>query len=187
MKRRNAMELIVIGAGPVAGLAQQHDHGAQGATTAPATTAKRFFDARQMALVEELAEMIVPKDEHSGGAKEANVAAFIDEVIGQGDAAAQQAWKAGLAAVDAEARRQFGKGFVEASFAEKDRIVVAMAEGEEAPKTDMHRFFVRVKAQTLSGYYTSPVGLLKDLEYKGIVPIAAYPACEHPDHVKGVK
>ena len=57
-----------------------------------------------------------------------------------------------------------------------------MAEGEESPQTELHRFFIRLKTQTQSGYYTSPIGLLKDLQYKGVVPLAAYPPCDHPDH-----
>ena len=45
-----------------------------GAIAAPAT----FFTRQELALVDELTEMIIPADEHSPGARAAKVAAYID-------------------------------------------------------------------------------------------------------------
>jgi hypothetical protein len=96
----------------------------------------------------------------------------------------QKSWTSGLAAVDAEAQKTQGKKFIECTASERDAILASMAEGEAAPKTEMHRFFKLIKEQTMSGYYTSSIGLLRDLQYKGIYPVAAYPPCEHPEHQK---
>src|ERR1700733_1066521 len=41
----------------------------------------RFFTPAQHALVEELSETIIPADSHSGGAKAAKVADFIDQYL----------------------------------------------------------------------------------------------------------
>jgi hypothetical protein len=177
MKRR---ELVIIGAAPA--LAQQHDHSAAAAPAASA--ALKFFSREQHALVDELAEMILPADGHSGGAREARVAAFIDDYVASASAETKQAWTEGLAAIDAEAKRLYKKAFLSCTAPQRDRLLRSAAAAEESPKTLLDKFFVRLKTQAISGYYTSNVGLLKDLQYKGIVPIAAYPACDHPEHQK---
>ena len=75
MERRDA--LVVIGA--AVPIAAQHQHDAAAPT--PANGKLRFLTAGQHALVDELAEMIIPADPRSGGAREAKVAAFIDDLL----------------------------------------------------------------------------------------------------------
>jgi len=180
MKRRNALQLIVIGA--ASPLGAQHAGHTPAAAAAAAVAERRFFSAPQSALVDRLAEMILPADEHSPGAHEAQVAAFIDDLLADSNPSEQQAWTTGLAAVDAEAQTRFEKSFVECSDMQQDQILAGMAAGEESPANALQHFFVKIKAQTISGYYTSRIGLLEDLEYKGVVPIAEYEACNHPEH-----
>ena len=50
----------------------------------PAKSVGRFFTPAQHKLVDELTETIIPKDSHSGGAKDAKVADFIDQTVGEG-------------------------------------------------------------------------------------------------------
>ncbi len=183
MKRRDAMELVVIGAAIPLNAQVQHEHGAASATP----ELQHFFTPAQLSLVDVLSEMIIPADKHSGGAREAQVPSFIDDLVATSGPAAQKAWTDGLAAVDTEANKHYKQNFVECNATQRDSILKAMAAGEESPKTELDRFFVRLKTQTMSGYYTSSVGLLKDLQYKGIVPIAVYPPCDHPDHLKAAK
>jgi gluconate 2-dehydrogenase gamma chain len=177
MKRREALELVMIAAAPVTAQ-QPHAHAAEDRAAA----ARRFLSADEFRLVERLTEMIIPADAHSPGAREAGVAAYIDDLLADSTAEGQSSWRTGLAAVEAESRRLNGKPFLECSASQQDEIMKRMAAGEEAPKTALERFFVRIKSQTLSGYYTSSTGLLKDLQYKGIVPLAVFPPCNHPDH-----
>ncbi len=181
MKRRNAMQLVVIGAAVPLG-AQEAPHVHAPPAAMPAAGKLRFFTPAQHALVDALAEMIIPSDAHSPGAHEAQVSAFIDDLLAESGAEGRSAWTSGLEAVDAEATKWYGKPFLECAGAQRNDLLKEMADGEESPKTDLHRFFINLKRQTLSGYYTSSIGLLKDLQYKGIVPIAAYPPCDHPDH-----
>ena len=181
MKRRNALQLIAIGA--AAPLTAQHAHHGAGAAAKNAAEL-RFFSAEQNALIDTIAEMILPADEHSGGASEAQVSLFIDDLVAESDTEVQKAWTDGLAAMDSEAESRFGKGFVDCSDEQRDQILAALAENEAQAKTNLERFFVRIKRQTISGYYTSRVGLLDELEYKGGGPIAEYPACTHPEHTE---
>ena len=54
----------------------------QGKPVEPRSTA-RFFTPVQYTLVEELSETIIPADSHSGGAKAAKVADYIEQVLGE--------------------------------------------------------------------------------------------------------
>jgi hypothetical protein len=161
------------------------------AAPAARATAGRFFTAPEMALLDELVEMIIPADAHSGGARAAGVAAYIDGRLAQYDpaigplAADRETWKAGLATVDVLVRAASGKGFLEASPAERTAILEHMAvplveeeiptaEPEERrkpavekPETAGQRFFVLLKSWTVNGYYTSRVGIHDEMEYKG--------------------
>lgn len=180
MQRRNALQLIAIGA--AAPLSAQH--AGHGGTSAAASAELRFFSAEQHALADCISEMILPADERSGGASAAGVAAFLDDWAAHSDTDVQQAWTAGLAAMDAEAKSRFGEKFVECSAEQRDGILAELAANEDEAKTDLERFFVEIKRQTISGYYTSRVGLMDELEYKGGVPIPAYEPCTHPEHTE---
>ena len=143
------------------------------AEPATALAAGRFFDAAQMALLDELTEMIIPQDEHSGGARAAGVTAYIDGRLAEYDPAIpdlleeRTKWKAGLTLVDALAREVSGSRFLEASPAQRTAVLQKLAAGEEDPKTDGERFFVDLKHWTAFGYYTSRIGIHDDMEYKG--------------------
>jgi hypothetical protein len=177
MKRRNALQLIAIGT--AAPLAAQHAGHRAGGSGAAASAELRFFSPEQHALTDSIAEAIIPADERSGGAREAGVGAFIDDLLADSEPATQQLWTSGLAAIDAEAKSRFQQPFLDCGGEQRDRIVAELAANEEDPKTDLERFFVQIKRQTISGYYTSKVGLLDELDYKGGVPIAEYEPCRH--------
>ena len=181
MKRREAIQLITIG-GAVRLGAQQHVGHAPAAAVLESESKLTFFTPEQNLLVDELTEMILPTDDHSPGARAAKVSLFIDGKLSDASDDEKRLWKRGLEAVDTEANKRFGKTFHDSTPAQRDAILADMAAGEKKPSTDLHRFFVRLKTQTISGYYTSSIGLLKDLEYKGVVPQAKYQPCEHPEH-----
>src|SRR6185369_380552 len=99
-----------------------------------AAAAGRFFTAPEMALLDELVELIIPADAHSGGARAAGVAGYIDGRLAQYDPAIpvlkadMERWKAGLATVDALARATSGKTFLETSPAERTALLEHMAK-----------------------------------------------------------
>ena len=153
--------------------------------------AGHFFTAPEMALLDELVEMIIPADAHSGGARAAGVAAYIDGRLADYDPTIpvlrgdRDRWKAGLATVDAVARETSGKAFLETTQAERTTLLERLAEpleqgqlpteepaelrrpaGEKA-ETVGQRFFVELKSWTTRGYYSSKVGIHDEMEYKG--------------------
>ena len=163
------------------------------AAAAPAAVAVpgKFLTAAEFALLDELTELIIPTDAHSGGARAAGVAGYIDGRLAQYDPAIpalkadRERWKAGLATVDALARETSGKTFLETTPAEQtallERIAKPLTESHvpteepeerrqpaaEKPETVGQRFFVELKSWTARGYYTSKIGIHDEMEYKG--------------------
>jgi Gluconate 2-dehydrogenase subunit 3 len=144
-------------------------------------TPARFFTPAQHALVDELTETVIPADNHSGGAKAAKVADYIDEFLRESFDDAQKAlWHEGLRLVDTMSRHHSGKSFVDAS--PEDRIAVLTVLSDHDQMTDLPevRFFLDLKHLTVRGYYTSKIGIHDDLEYKGNRILQEYVGCDDP-------
>lgn len=143
------------------------------AATAATATAAQFFTAVELALVDELSEMIVPADEHSGGARAAGVAAYLDRTLAEKDAKIEdyakerKQWRDGLARVDALARELHGRAFLDTTPQQRTAVVEKMAANEDDPKSLEERFFGELKTATTRAYYSSRVGMIDDIEYKG--------------------
>src|SRR5207248_3823682 len=86
-------------------------------------SAGRFFTPAQHLLVEELSETIIPADSHSGGAKAARVADYIDKVLRESfDDNQKTLWRDGLRLIDVMSQHYHGKTFVNAT--PEDRIAL---------------------------------------------------------------
>ena len=128
----------------------------------------RALTRDQYALLDELTEILIPADEHSGGARAAGVAAYIDSTLAEeADATVKASFVSGLALVDGVARKRHDRSFLALSPAEREGIISTMAEGEGDPRTDEARFFVALKRRTVRGYYTSRLGIHDEMNYKG--------------------
>ncbi len=128
----------------------------------------RFFTREQYALVDELTEILIPADEHSGGARAAGVAAHLDaRLADEFDKAVTQAFVEGLRAVDALAHRRLGGPFMGLTPDARHALMSEMARDEQTPETPEGKFFVDLKRRTVNAYYTSRVGIHDDLQYRG--------------------
>jgi Gluconate 2-dehydrogenase subunit 3 len=128
----------------------------------------RALTRDQYALLDELTEILIPADDHSGGARAAGVAAYIDSTLAEEvDLTVKASFVSGLALVEGLARQRHGRAFMALSPGEREGIVSTMAEGEAEPKTGEARFFVALKRRTVRGYYTSRLGIHDEMNYKG--------------------
>lgn len=170
-ERRTLLKILSATALPLNSL----QAAAQCAGTAPASDLANykfvFFTPSEQALLESLMELIIPADDHSPGAKAARVPAFADLMISNGTDRARTAWKSGLSAFATAATNQPLEG------------VLAKAAAEEAnPQSDLGRFFIDLKRMTIDGYYTSNLGILRELGYIGNQHLKSAPGCDHPEH-----
>ena len=162
LDRRQALVLLASGVLPERLAIAQHQH--QAAATVAKPYHLQFFTPAQHRLLDELAETILPADDHSPGARAARVADFIDLVAANSAADAQERWRK---QVDAFAATGFGT----AAAAERAAILNRAAAGHDP-------FFSSMREITLRAYYTSEIGLRQELGYRGPEVLPAFPGCK---------
>ena len=191
LTRRDALKSIGVGVGVIASLpvlnnaaaAQEHNHAIHSAPAA--ATAKqplKFFTEDENKTVIELSECIIPADDHSPGAREAAVNEYIDLIVSESPEATKQTWREGLAAINKISRDKFGKAFADASADQRVQLLNEISKNERSPQTLEERFFRTVKNATADGYYTSEIGIHKELHYKGNSYLKEYTGCTHAEH-----
>ena len=194
VSRRRALKVIAVGVGAAGALPvlnntaqgqQAHGEGShhhpQG-TQRKAAGQPKFFSAQEMATISAMSEIIIPTDDHSPGAIAAEVPQFIDLMVSESPAEAKSQWRSGLDAIEKMSQRMFSKGFTAASPQQQVQLMTQISKNERDPKTPEERFFRTIKNLTIDGYYTSEVGIHKELQYKGNAYLKEFPGCTHPEH-----
>ena len=139
----------------------------------------RFFTSAQHALVDELSETIIPADSHSGGAKAAKVADYIDQFLRESyDDAEKALWREGLRLIDIMSQHYNGKSFVDATPEGRIAVVKVLSDNDKMTDLPEVRFFIELKRLTVRGYYTSKIGIHDELEYKGNRILQEYVGCD---------
>src|SRR6266540_583954 len=145
-------------------LAAQSPAAAATSITAPQT----FFTPGELALVDELSELIIPTDDHSPGARAANVAAFIDARLAEAwEEQERTDWREGLRTIEQLSQAATGKPFMQSSADERLAMLTRMAQNEGKPQKPEEIFFARLKSRVVQAYYTSEIGIKQEMEYKG--------------------
>ena len=138
-----------------------------------------FFAPAEHALVEELAETIIPADSHSGGAKRAKVADYIDQFLRESYDDNQKAlWREGLRLVDLMSRHYHRKSFVDSGPEERIAVLQVLSDNDHMTDLPEVRFFIELKRLTVRGYYTSKIGIHDELDYKGNRILEEYVGCD---------
>ena len=159
------------------GQAMEHHH----PPAAPVTpgTQPRFLNDRDFATLSRIADLIIPATD-SPGAVGAGVPAYIDLVIAR-NTDQQVLFADGLSWLESEAERNGGKKFIELSEKQQLAILEPLCEAADLNADTRQarnvQFFALVKNMTADGYYTSRVGLIEELGYKGNSPQMTFPSC----------
>ncbi len=194
INRRQALTQLVAGAVGVVSMpswvqslcaqarAEAHTHAAQAAVSAPAWSPS-VLTPRQNEAVIALTELIIPATD-TPGAKAALVNRFVDHVLSTADAKERSEFGRGLAWLDDRCRARVGKDVAGASAAELTTVLTPLAvEGtpaaEDAPG---FAFFRAIKSMTITGYYTTEIGLRQELGDDGRMVLGAFEGCTHPEH-----
>ena len=190
--RRDAIKTIGVGVGviaslPVLGQSQElaaHDHSTHSSQAAAPAKAQplKFFTEAENKTITEMSERIIPADDHSPGATAAGVPAYIDLIVSESTEITKQNWRDGLAAVDKMSREKFGKAFADTTPDQQTDLLKVISKNERSPETPEERFFRTIKYATVDGYYTSEIGIKKELRYKGNAYLKEFTGCTHPEH-----
>jgi hypothetical protein len=187
ISRREALQRVSVllgGAALACGdrvLALSFDVAAREAAMAQGTGA---FTASEVALLDEIAETILPETS-TPGAKAAKTGAFMALMVTDAyTVQAQQVFRAGLGQVDEACRKAHGVGFILAAPAQRLAVVEAFdreqkaamdaripersrrAPAAAAPTDQPAHFFRMMKELTLLGYFTSEIGYTKAMRYR---------------------
>lgn len=186
MNRRQAVELLALGslaaaldwtpaqADRAAGIlraARRATHAAGQAYT------PKFFTPHEWETVRVLVDLVIPRDERSGSATDAGVPEFMDFVMVD-RLEGRDAMRGGLAWLDTECRRRFGKTFAACADAERTAVLDDIAWPARAKPEFSHgvAFFNRFRDLTASGFWSSKMGV-EDLQYIGNTFVPEWKGC----------
>ena len=139
----------------------------------------KFFSAEDFRNLDAFTAMLIPTDD-TPGAREAHVTAFIDFVV---NAAAEYApemqndWRHAMDWLRAH-------HFAELPADQQLSLMQRISEPERGASDKQEGFPVYrlIKDMTVHAFYTSRVGLIDVLEYKGLAYLTEFPGCNHPEH-----
>lgn len=143
-----------------------------------------FLSAQQNELLTALAESIVP------GSTRARASRFIDLLLSVDKQDNQRKFVESLAALDAEAQREFNKSFLAFDEDQKNAFLTGISRKPKNPeplKTDsakkhaaLYVHFENLKGWISAAYYSSEAGM-RELGWTGDYAFAAFPGCTHPE------
>jgi hypothetical protein len=138
-----------------------------------------FFTKEEFAAVDELMETIIPTDDHSPGAKAAGCAAYVDRQLAESvDRDLKHKWRTALKALEAKCHSKFDKGIADATPDDRAALLHEISKNEENPSTPEEKFFNTLKHATAFAYYSSSIGIHKEIEYKGNVYLKEFAGTE---------
>lgn len=167
-------------------MANEHMHHAAPQTAAATKAAPlKFFTEAENKLLIEMSERIIPKDDNSGGAKDARVSEYIDMVASIANDQIKKDWRDGIAAINKMSRDMSGKDFADSTEQQQVQLLTVISKNEMKPQTTEEKFFKLMKSATVDGYYTSKIGIHDELKYRGNSYIKEFTGCTHPEHQQG--
>lgn len=131
--------------------------------------AEIFLNEHELTTIAVLCDIILPPTDTAGAASEAEVPAFIEFIV-KDIPAHQLPIRGGLMWLDGESNQRFNKEFIACAETEQIAIVDDIAypddKGERPDMSPGIKFFDLMRNLTLTGYYTTRMGL-DDLGYVG--------------------
>jgi hypothetical protein len=189
--RRDVLRTLALGAAggsvlqiiPLQAAEHVHRMIAHAKTSKPGAEHKpKFFPAHQYRTLGVLCDMIIPSDDHSGGAVEAGAPEFIDLLTSE-NKDYQVILGGGLMWLDSVCIDRHGRTFVECESYARTEILNQIAYRKNAiadPSISQGvEFFAFLRKFTADAFYTSAIGI-KDLQYIGNTALKDFPGCPPP-------
>jgi gluconate 2-dehydrogenase gamma chain len=149
----------------------------------PAVSTRRYFNDSDFEMISRIADLIIPETD-TPGAVGAGVPEYIDLLISR-NTDHQALIADGLRWLDEESERIGGRKFLKLDEAAQLSILEPLCEQSERVASEQEirprnvEFFRVIKALTADGYYTSRIGLMEELGYKGNTALQSFPDCVH--------
>jgi gluconate 2-dehydrogenase gamma chain len=142
----------------------------------------RFFSADEFETLSRITELIIPATD-TPGAIGAGVPRYIDGVV-SANPEHKKRFRDGLAWLNHESARKFRKKFAKLTESQQIKLLTPLSEAVDSRGKlgAGERFFEMVKNMTADGYYTSQIGLVRELGYAGNTALDKFPSCEIPEH-----
>jgi hypothetical protein len=193
VSRRDALRKIAVGSAAavtspfwveaLVSAAEQHAAHYQASAAKAAPWVPKALSPAQNQAVIALSEAIIPQTTTAGAAK-AGVNRFIDAVIADGSAADRQKFLDGLAWVDARSQRDAAAPFAKATPAQQTALLTTLSTATDPSPEDRPgvEFFKAIRSLTITGYYTSEVGMREEMDDNGNMFFLEFPGCTHEAH-----
>ncbi|MBV9085492.1 MAG: gluconate 2-dehydrogenase subunit 3 family protein [Acidobacteriaceae bacterium] len=139
----------------------------------------QFFGHDDFEALQAFTEILIPTDD-TPGAREAHCAHFIDFVLSASTDYApetQKRWRQAMTAL-----RQ--AGFHAADLKQRVALVEVISRPERHPSAHHPAFaaYRLIKRESAFAFYTSRVGMIDCLDYRGNSYNLSFPPCTHPEH-----
>jgi gluconate 2-dehydrogenase gamma chain len=139
----------------------------------------KYFNPHAYQTLVLLCDLILPKDEVSGGAVEAGAPEFIDLLTSENQEY-QQILGGGLMWLDNFCMDENQRTFLECSAEQRKEVLDLIAYRQNAKRdaslSQGIAFFAKLRMMTCDGFYTSKIGIA-DLKYIGNTALAEFPGC----------
>lgn len=129
-----------------------------------------FFNEHELTTIATLCDIILPKNDSSGSATDARVPEFIEFIVK--DMPYQQTpIRGGLMWLDNYCNKNYNNNFASCTYEQQIELCDKIAYPGKTPDElkQGEQFFTRMRNLTLTGYYTTKMGI-NDLGYKGNTP-----------------
>ncbi len=166
LAERREMELAMAPEDPKVGFGRTEEEAAYDARLMK----EKYFTAPELATLAVLSDIIIPADKKSGSASQSGVPQFIEFMV-KDQPNWQTPFRGGLAWLDQESRKRFGKIFTGLNADQRLKIVDDIAYPELA-KPEMSQgvaFFNTMRNFTATGFFSSKIGI-EDIGYMGNRP-----------------
>jgi hypothetical protein len=137
--------------------------------------------APQVQTVGTIAELIIPTTD-TPGARAALVDRFIDGVLTTAPPAVRGSFLTGLGWMDSRSTALFGTTFSNATPAQQVDLLTRLSSDPSREEVTGVQFFTAIKSMTITGYYSTEIGLRQELGNDGVLMLPSYPGCTHPEH-----
>lgn len=151
------------------------------ATPQGGTWTPTVLSPHQLETVGTLVELIIPATD-TPGARATLVDRYVDGVLRSANENTRTRFLEGLGWIDTRSQALFGAAFTGGTPAQQTDVLARLAATPSTEADAGVQFFTAIKAMTITGYYTTEIGLRQELGDPGVLMLPSYPGCQHPEH-----